>query len=112
VVIANPKPNCQRSTALAFGTLQSPALNNQPSTIDARKELSSNELGRTPSHQPDGLTADQQHTVPARPVKAQFAFFAAGAAAFGARQNPVEYLLRRTVFAIATARNNARTHVP
>jgi len=49
--------------------------------------------------------------VPARPVKAHFAFFAAGAAAFGARQNPVEYLLRRTVVAMATARNNSRTHV-
>jgi len=30
----NPKPNCQRSTALAFGTLRSPAPNNQPSNID------------------------------------------------------------------------------
>src|SRR5205823_8516613 len=46
---------------------QPPTISHQISTV--RKELSSNELGRTPSHRPDRLQADYQHTVPARPVK-------------------------------------------
>ena len=67
----------------------------QPSTIShqlstARKELSSNELGRTPGHRPDRLTADQQHTVPARPVKAHFALFRRERTSFAntAKANP------------------------
>jgi hypothetical protein len=54
--------------------------------------------------------ADQQHTVPARPVKAHFACFRQEQPPFSTRQKvhdktqplPVEYLLRR---AAATAKN-------
>src|SRR5205823_1843789 len=55
---------------------QPPTISHQISTV--RKELSSNELGRTPSHRPDRLQADHQHTVPACPVKPDFACFRRG----------------------------------
>jgi len=63
-------------------------ISHQLSTV--RKELSSNELGRTPSHRPDRLQADHQYTVPCNPVKAHFAGFSAGAADVGTWQNPTQ----------------------
>src|SRR5205814_4281933 len=67
---------------------QPPTISHQISTV--RKELSSNELGRTPSHRPDRLQADHQHNAPYNPVKAHFARFSAGAAEVGTWQNPTQ----------------------
>ena len=59
----------------------------------------------------DRLVADQQHTVPARPVKAHFAYFSPGAAIvrYTAKPNPspVEHLLLRR--AVATVLKHSVT---